>query len=135
MLQHSTSSTAGDLLVRPMYPTVMPTGKLCVSDAGTHRLVLLSAAGKRIKQPKRMPVLSLPTGIACSDSSLYVADQGTHQVHRLDISDFSPAGIAGGPGSSAGATKGNAFHPIDPTQRYPIQFDPTVSDLIRSDLI
>jgi hypothetical protein len=100
-LQYSSSST-GDLFVRPTYPIAMPNGKLCVADSGAHRLVLLSAAGKRVKQPKRLPVLNLPTGVACSDSSIYVADQGTHQIHRLDLSDFSPAGIAGGPGSGVG---------------------------------
>eukprot|EP00966_Prymnesium_polylepis_P241537 5585688-Prymnesium_polylepis.1 len=49
-----------------------------------------------------MPVLNLPSGLACDESALYVADQGTHQVHRLDVSDFAPIGIAGGPGSDAG---------------------------------
>ena len=87
---------------RPTFVLSLPSGKLCVSDAGTHKLVVLSSSAKRVKQPKHMPVLNLPSGLACDESALYVADQGTHQVHRLDLPDLTPIGIAGGPGSDAG---------------------------------
>lgn len=87
---------------RPTFISPMPNGKLCVSDAGSHKLVVLSSSAKRVRQPKHMPVLNMPSGVACDESAVYVADQGTHQIHRLDIVDFSPIGIAGGPGSDLG---------------------------------
>ena len=87
---------------RPTFVASLPSGKLCVSDAGAHKLILLSSSAKRVKQPKHMPVLNLPSGLACDESAIYVADQGTHQVHRLGLPDFAPIGIAGGPGSEAG---------------------------------
>ena len=81
---------------------MLPSGKLCV--AGAHGLALLLESGKRSKQqPRKAPPLGsldAPTGLACSDSALFVACKGSHQVLKLDLHDnFALLGSAGSAGS------------------------------------
>ena len=80
------SLPADALLSRPTGLVVLPSGKLCV--AGAHGLALLLESGKRSKQqPRKAPPLDFPTGLACSDSALFVACKGSHQVIKLDLHD------------------------------------------------
>ena len=96
------SLPAGALLSRPTGLVVLPSGKLCV--AGAHGLALLLESGKRSKQqPRKAPPLDLPTGLACSDSALFVACKGSHQVIKLDLHDnFALVASAGGAGAGSG---------------------------------
>ena len=93
------SLPADALLSRPTGLVVLPSGKLCV--AGAHGLALLLESGKRSKQqPRKAPPLDLPTGLACSDSALFVACKGSHQVIKLDLHDnFALVASAGGAGA------------------------------------
>jgi hypothetical protein len=90
---------ADALLSRPTGLVVLPSGKLCV--AGAHGLALLLESGKRSKQQlRKVPPLEAPTGLACSDSALFVACKGSHRVFKLDLHDnFALVASAGGAGS------------------------------------
>ena len=93
------SLPADALLSRPTGLVVVPSGKLCV--AGAHGLALLLESGKRSKQQlRKAPPLDAPTGLACSDSALFVACKGSHRVLKLDLHDnFALVASAGGAGS------------------------------------
>ena len=93
------SLPADALLSRPTGLVVVPSGKLCV--AGAHGLALLLESGKRSKQQlRKAPPLDAPTGLACSDSALFVACKGSHRVLKLDLHDnFALVTSAGGAGS------------------------------------
>jgi len=96
------SLPADALLSRPTGLVVLPSGKLCV--AGAHGLALLLESGKRSKQqPRKAPPLDFPTGLVCSDSALFVACKGSHQVIKLDLHDnFALVASAGGAGAGSG---------------------------------
>ena len=54
------------------------------------------------QQPRRVPELIAPSGLACSESALFVACRSTHQVHQLELQDMSLVRSVGGPGSDMG---------------------------------
>ena len=96
-LEHAASCSAG-LLKAPFSCCVLPNGKVCISDAAN--IVAVSAEGKKIKQPPKVPAFSQPCGLACDGTAFFVIDAGTHQLHRLNLRDFSAAcAPVGGPGS------------------------------------
>lgn len=83
---------------KPSFCCQLPNGKIIV--ASEHRLIALSAEGKVIKQPPKVPAFVSPTGLACDGAAFYVADTATHMVHKLSLRDFSQTcAPAGGPGS------------------------------------
>jgi sugar lactone lactonase YvrE len=84
---------------RPTHAVVLPSGKVCVSDEGKASLVVFTKDANKAKQPDIAVAFECPTGLACSNEMLYVADAGTHQIHRLRLHDFSAAGVAGAIGS------------------------------------
>ena len=96
-LEHTASCPAG-LLKAPFSCCVLPNGKVCISD--TTNIVAVSAEGKKIKQPPKVPTFSQPCGLACDGTAFFVIDAGTHKLHRLNLRDFSAACVpAGGPGT------------------------------------
>ena len=84
---------------RPTHACVLPSGRVCVSDEGKASLVVFTRDAKKAKQPDIAVAFACPAGLACSNEMLYVADAGTHQIHRLRLHDFSAAGVAGTIGS------------------------------------
>lgn len=88
-----------DLLERPTGCVVLPSGKLLVAHAPG--LALLLASGKRAKQQPRHSPCDSPTGVACSESALFVTSRSDCQIWHLDPQSFSRVRSVGMPGSGA----------------------------------
>lgn len=80
---------------RPSYLLWLPSAKLVLSQASSPTLLLLSSNARRSRQPKHAPVLHAPSGLACDENCLYVADQSTHRIHRLQLPSLAPLGEVG----------------------------------------
>lgn len=80
---------------RPSYLLWLPSAKLVLSQASSPTLLLLSSTARRSRQPKHAPVLHAPSGLACDENCLYVADQSTHRILRLQLPSLEPLGEVG----------------------------------------
>lgn len=91
-------AVVADLLERPTGCVVLPSGKLLVAGAHVPGLALLLASGKRAKQQPRHSPGDALTGIACSESSLFVTSRSACAIHQLDLVSLSCVRSVGTPG-------------------------------------
>lgn len=71
----------------PSFVASLPGGDICVTDAMTHELHILSLTGERRGTICASPALQFPMGLAWNSGFLYIADGHSDSVSKIDITD------------------------------------------------